>query len=106
MGDLGQWRCYRTILRRFDEGLPTIKVSAQFYNLKTRRHVPEINNELAFPRKRYPTGEYGSLWESAQVKVCPRASKLRFRCLYQDNSYRYAMSTFSIYGPTQMRPKP
>ena len=55
--------------RKALEELPRRYVSVQFYNRKSNRILEPMMNLYALPRKQYPIGEYGSVWESVGVKV-------------------------------------
>ena len=68
-GDQGSWRDYQTMKRHVLEDLPRRYIGVQFVNKETGR-ISEAKRDLdALPRKEYPIGLYGSVWESASVKV-------------------------------------
>lgn len=75
MCEKGDWRSFKTMRRRSLSKLPRRSVSAQFQNLKTGVICYPVRNVQALPRTRYPLGDYGSVWESASVKV------LNLKCL-------------------------
>lgn len=77
MGDNGEWRHFRTMRRHVMEGLPSKQIGCQLYNLQTGRFEEPMVNMEKIPRKRFPLGKYGSVWESASVKVF----LLTIRCL-------------------------
>lgn len=78
LGDSGQWRDFQTMRRKALAALPPRKCSAVFYDRETGQHCEPVMNVAKFPRNKYPTGLYGSVWESASVQVIISSRKVSF----------------------------